>query len=76
MPEDSGPKISTMRPRGRPPMPSARSSASEPVETAPTETCGRSLILMTDPLAERPLDLSERRVECLLAIHLISLLRF
>src|ERR1700744_464729 len=30
-PEDSGPKISTIRPRGTPPMPSARSRASEPV---------------------------------------------
>src|SRR5882757_5992071 len=30
-PEDSGPKISTIRPRGTPPIPSARSSASEPV---------------------------------------------
>src|SRR5436309_1545847 len=27
-----------MRPRGRPPIPSARSSESEPVETAPIET--------------------------------------
>src|SRR5262249_3161594 len=35
---------------GRPPIPRARSSASEPVETAPTETCGRSLIRMTEPL--------------------------
>src|SRR6202012_4909407 len=31
LPEDSGPKISTIRPRGTPPIPSARSSASEPV---------------------------------------------
>src|ERR1700761_184198 len=30
-PEDSGPKISTIRPRGTPPIPSAKSSASEPV---------------------------------------------
>ena len=36
--------------RGNPPMPSARSSASEPVETAPTETAARSFIFMTDPL--------------------------
>ena len=49
-PDDSGPKISTTRPRGSPPMPSARSSASEPVETAPTATWGRSLMRMTDPL--------------------------
>ena len=31
-------------------MPSAMSRASDPVETAPIETCGRSLIFMTDPL--------------------------
>ena len=31
-------------------MPSAMSSASEPVETAPTATCGRSLMRMTEPL--------------------------
>ena len=32
LPDDSGPKISVMRPRGMPPTPSARSSAMEPVE--------------------------------------------
>ncbi len=37
-PEDSGPKISTIRPRGTPPMPSARSSASAPVGIASTCT--------------------------------------
>src|SRR5829696_5616681 len=37
-PEDSGPKISTIRPRGTPPMPRARSSASEPVGIASTLT--------------------------------------
>src|SRR5690349_15173273 len=31
LPDDSGPKISTMRPRGKPPMPSAMSRPSEPV---------------------------------------------
>src|ERR1700754_2633211 len=31
LPEDSGPKTSPMGPRGAPPIPSARSSASEPV---------------------------------------------
>ncbi len=49
LPEASGPKISTTRPRGSPPMPSAMSSASEPVEIAPIETCGRSLIRITEP---------------------------
>ena len=32
LPEDSGPKISTMRPRGKPPTPSAKSTPNEPVE--------------------------------------------
>jgi hypothetical protein len=50
LPDDSGPKISTIRPRGSPPMPSARSSDSDPVETAPTETAAWSLMRMTDPL--------------------------
>ena len=31
LPDDSGPKISVIRPRGMPPTPSARSSAIEPV---------------------------------------------
>ena len=38
LPQLSGPYISTMRPRGTPPMPSARSSESEPVEMASTFT--------------------------------------
>src|SRR5438105_5039712 len=36
LPEDSGPKISTTRPRGSPPTPSAMSSPSEPEETVST----------------------------------------
>ena len=32
LPEDSGPKISEMRPRGNPPTPSAASTEMEPVE--------------------------------------------
>ena len=39
-----------MRPRGRPPIPSARSSDSEPVEIAPIETCAASFIFITAPL--------------------------
>src|SRR3954453_1027903 len=38
LPEDSGPKTSTIRPRGTPPMPSARSSDSAPVGIALTLT--------------------------------------
>ena len=32
LPDDSGPKISMTRPRGTPPMPSAKSRLTEPVE--------------------------------------------
>src|ERR1700733_9844617 len=38
LPDDSGPKISTMRPRGNPPTPSALSSEMEPEEMAATCT--------------------------------------
>src|SRR3954470_1781934 len=51
LPEDSGPKTSTMRPRGTPPMPSARSSDSAPVGIALTLTWAPSSpIRMTVPL--------------------------
>ena len=36
LPDDSGPKISMIRPRGRPPTPKVRSMASEPVEMVST----------------------------------------
>src|SRR6266851_175149 len=38
LPEDSGPKISQMRPRGKPPIPSAESTAMDPVEITETGT--------------------------------------
>src|SRR6185503_1396692 len=41
---------STTRPRGRPPTPSATSSESEPVETAPIATWAWSFIFITAPL--------------------------
>ena len=51
LPEDSGPKTSTMRPRGTPPIPSARSSDSAPVGTTPTRTLAPSSPMrMTVPL--------------------------
>src|SRR3954451_6200354 len=51
LPEDSGPKISTMRPRGTPPMPSARSSDRAPVGIASTFTrAPGSPIFITAPL--------------------------
>ena len=50
LPEDSGPKISTMRPRGTPPTPSARSSDSAPVGIAATLTWkASSPIRMIEP---------------------------
>src|SRR5688572_5642553 len=50
LPEDSGPKISTMRPRARPPTPSARSSEMAPVEMALTLTAkASSPIFMIEP---------------------------
>ena len=48
-PEDSGPKISTIRPRGSPPMPSARSSARAPVGIASIPTLPRSPRRMMAP---------------------------
>jgi hypothetical protein len=50
LPDDSGPKISTMRPRGTPPTPSARSSESDPVEIAATGICVSSPMRMIAPL--------------------------
>ena len=50
LPEASGPKISTTRPRGNPPTPSARSSESAPVGMAETLTANASSpIFMIDP---------------------------
>ena len=49
-PDDSGPYISTMRPRGRPPRPSATSSAIEPVGITSTGTRVSSPRRMTEPL--------------------------
>ena len=48
-PEDSGPKISTIRPRGTPPIPSARSSASAPVGIASTLTVPLSPKRISEP---------------------------
>src|SRR5215813_7724816 len=51
LPEDSGPYISTTRPFGRPPTPSAISSPSEPEETVST-SIDRSFLpsFITEPL--------------------------
>src|SRR6516225_5157711 len=50
LPDDSGPKISTTRPRGMPPMPSAASTAREPVGMTAMATSGRSPSRMIEPL--------------------------
>ena len=49
LPEDSGPKISMILPFGTPPMPSAISSATEPVCTACTVMCAFSPSFMMEP---------------------------
>ena len=50
LPEDSGPKISTTRPRGMPPTPSAASTASEPVGITCITVSGWSPSRMIEPL--------------------------
>src|SRR4051794_10662808 len=51
LPDDSGPNTSTIRPRGMPPTPSARSSDSAPVEMASTRTLASSSPMrMIEPL--------------------------
>src|SRR5215211_3863749 len=49
LPDDSGPKISTMRPRGTPPTPRARSSDRAPVGIASTSTAVLSPSFITEP---------------------------
>src|SRR5690349_11592464 len=49
LPDDSGPKISTIRPRGMPPTPSARSSAIEPVGIESTLCRSAEPSFMIDP---------------------------
>ena len=68
MPDDSGPKISMTRPRGRPPTPSARSSDRAPVWT---DVDGHRALLAhphDGPLAELLVDLGECHLERLVAI--------
>src|SRR6185436_10000847 len=49
-PEDSGPKISEMRPRGNPPMPSAASTEMDPVEMVGTACTACAPRRITEPL--------------------------
>src|ERR1035438_8195509 len=50
LPEDSGPKISITRPRGKPPTPSAASSEIEPLEITATGTMAPDPRRRTAPL--------------------------
>ncbi len=50
LPDDSGPKISTTRPRGMPPTPRAASTASDPVGITAMGTSGWSPSRMIEPL--------------------------
>ena len=49
LPDDSGPKISVIRPRGIPPTPRARSSAIEPVGTESTDCRSADPSFMIEP---------------------------
>src|SRR5215218_7309578 len=49
LPDDSGPKISVIRPRGMPPTPSARSSAIEPVGIESTDCRSADPSFMIEP---------------------------
>ncbi len=69
LPELSGPKISMMRPRGRPPMPRAISRPSEPVEMDSTWAIGALAELHHRALAEIALDLAQRCSQRLVLIH-------
>ena len=74
LPEPSGPKTSTMRPRGMPPTPSAMSSASEPVGMVVIPTLGGVLAQLHDgAFAVLLLDLLERDLQHLVAVHAILL---
>jgi hypothetical protein len=69
-PRLSGPKISTMRPRGKPPMPSAMSRPSEPVEI---DLDFNGFLVFAQPhdraFAEGAFDLRQGGVERLGLVH-------
>ena len=70
LPEPSGPNTSTIRPRGMPPTPSAMSSAIDPVGMTRDPGAHRVLAELHDgALTELLLDLLERDVEHLVAVH-------
>ena len=73
LPDDSGPKISVIRPRGMPPTPSARSRAIEPVGMKST-CCRASRAELHDRAGpELLLDREDRRVHGLAALRLGAL---
>jgi hypothetical protein len=63
-----------MRPRGRPPTPSARSSESDPVEIDGIAYLGLVAHLHDRAFAVLPLDLAQSGVECLLTLQGFNLL--
>ena len=70
LPLDSGPKISTTRPRGTPPTPRARSSPSDPVEMAGDLHRGGIVAQAHDrALAVLTLDLQDRHLQGLVLFH-------
>ena len=65
LPEDSGPKISTTRPRGKPPTPSAASNEMEPVGITEIGTMASfDPSRMIEPLPNCFLNLGERQINC------------
>ena len=72
MPDHSGPNTSTMRPRGKPPIPRAMSSDSAPVETTSTLDHARVAHPHDRALAELALDLADGRFQGLVSLHVHS----
>ena len=70
LPDDSGPKISVIRPRGMPPTPSARSSAIEPVGMKSTACRSTAPSFMIEPRPELLLDREDRGVDGLAPLRL------
>ncbi len=69
LPDDSGPKISVIRPRGMPPTPSARSRAMEPVGMKSTACRSVRAELHDRAATELLLDRRDRRVDGLAALR-------
>ena len=74
MPELSGPKISTTRPRGSPPMPEREVERERARRDGADRHLGAVAHLHHRALAELTLDLPEGDVESFLAVHPILLI--